>query len=36
MGVYLVAIFFGIPCLLFIIFTYTPKGKEWKKMNGLL
>lgn len=26
----------GLPCLIFIIFCYTPKGKEWRRANGLL
>ncbi len=29
MGVYLVAIVYGIPCLLFILFSLTPQGKRW-------
>lgn len=36
MGVYLGALFVGLPCLIFIIYCYTPKGKEWRRMNGLL
>ena len=35
MGVYLGGIVVGIPCLVFIIFSYTPKGKEWMHRNGL-
>jgi len=36
MGMYLVGLFVGLPCLIFLIFTYTPKGKEWMRTNGLL
>jgi hypothetical protein len=36
MGMYLAALFVGLPCLVFLIFTYTPKGKEWMRRNGLL
>ena len=36
MGVILGAIIVGIPCLAFIIFSYTPKGKEWMRRNDLL
>ena len=36
MGVYLVALFVGVPCMLFVIFCYTPVGKEWRRQKGLL
>ena len=36
MGVYLGALILGVPCLIFLIYTYTPKGKEWMRMNVLL
>lgn len=36
MGVYLGFLVVGLPCLIFIIFTYTPKGKEWMRVNNLL
>ena len=36
MGVYLGALIVGVPCLIFIIYCYTPKGKEWRRFNGLL
>ena len=36
MGVYLGALILGIPCLIFLIYTYTPSGKRWMRMNGLL
>lgn len=26
----------GIPCLAFIIFSYTKQGKEWMKRNNML
>ena len=36
MGVYLGFIVVGIPCIIFIIFCYTPAGKRWRILNGLL
>lgn len=36
MGVYLAAILIGVPGIIFLIYCYTPKGKEWRRMNGLL
>ncbi len=35
MGVYLAAILVGVPGIIFLIYCYTPKGKEWRRMNGL-
>ena len=26
----------GIPCLIGIIFCLTPRGKQWRKSNGML
>ncbi len=36
MGMYLVALVIGVPCMLFVIFSYTPKGKAWRRQNNLL
>ena len=36
MGVYLATLVVGVPCLIFIIYCYTPKGKKWRRLNGLL
>ncbi len=36
MGMYLVGLFVVVPCVIAIIYLYTPKGKEWRRMNGLL
>ena len=36
MGMYLVGLFVVVPCVLTIIYPYTPKGKEWRRLNGLL
>ena len=36
MGVYLAAILIGVPGIIFLIFSYTPKGKRWMRANGLL
>ena len=27
---------YGVPCILFLLFCLTPKGKHWLRMNGLL
>jgi hypothetical protein len=26
----------GIPCIIFLIFSVTPRGKKWRRDNGLL
>ena len=26
----------GIPCLVFIIYCFTPHGKRWRRNNGML
>ena len=36
MGVYLAFIFIGIPCILFLLYCITPKGKRWLRLNGML
>ena len=36
MGVYLAFIFIGIPCILFLLYCTTPKGKRWLRLNGML
>lgn len=36
MGVYLAFLVVGIPSMLFVIWAYTPKGKHWRRLNGLL
>ena len=36
MGMYLVGIFVVLPCVALIIMSYTPKGKDWMRRNGLL
>ena len=36
MGVYLVALTVGVPCMLFLLYCLTPKSKRWMRMNGLL
>jgi hypothetical protein len=36
MGVYLTALFVGVPCMLFVIFSYTPKGKRWLQQHNIL
>lgn len=36
MEAYIVLSAVALPCLIAIIYLYTPKGKEWRRMNGLL
>ena len=36
MGVYLVALTVGVPCMLFLIYCMTPNGKSWMRQNNLL
>ena len=36
MGAYLVYAVFGIPCILFLIFCLTPKGRIWLRQNNML
>ncbi len=36
MGMYLAALVVGVPCMLFVIYTYTPKGRQWLRQNNLL
>jgi hypothetical protein len=33
MGAYLVYAVLGIPCLIFLIFSLTPKGKKWLRSH---
>ena len=36
MGVYIGFVVIAIPCILFLIYCLTPRGKHWLKANGLL
>ena len=36
MGVHIGLIMVGVPCLVYIIVSKTPKGKEWLERNGWL
>ena len=36
MGVFLVALTVGVPCLIFLIYCTTPSGKRWMRQNHLL
>ena len=37
MGMYLVGLFVGLPCLIALIYLWlTPPGRRWMRMNGLL
>ncbi len=33
---YIGLMFIGIPCLLFIIFSWTKRGKDWMRRNNML
>ena len=26
----------GVPCIIFLLYCLTPKGKHWLRMNGML
>ena len=36
MGVYMVFAVVAVPCMVFIIYAFTPKGKRWRREQGLL
>jgi hypothetical protein len=36
MGVYIGVVVIGIPCILFLLYCLTPKGKNWLRVNGML
>lgn len=36
MGVYMVAVVYGIPALIFIIWAMTPRGKQWRRDHDML
>ena len=36
MGVYLGFLFVGLPCIIFLLYCLTPKGKQWMRQNNLL
>jgi hypothetical protein len=36
MGVYLAFILVGIPCILFLIFSYIPVGRKWLEQHNIL
>ena len=36
MGVYLVALTVGVPCLVFLLYCLTPNGKSWLRHNNML
>jgi len=33
---YMVFALYGIPCILFLLYCLTPKGKDWLRQNNLL
>ena len=36
MGVYIGFVLIGIPCIIFLLYCLTPKGKHWLRVNGML
>ena len=36
MGVYIGFFVIAVPCIIFILYCLTPKGKHWLRMNGML
>ena len=36
MGMYLIFIVFGVPCILFLLFCLTPSGKKWLRQHNML
>ena len=36
MGVYIGFVVIAVPCILFLLYCLTPRGKRWLKVNGLL
>ncbi len=36
MGVFLVFLTVGVPCMIFILYCLTPKGKDWLRHNNML
>ena len=36
MGVYLGFLVVGLPCIIFLLYCLTPKGRQWMRQNNLL
>ena len=36
MGVYIMFVMIGIPCIIFLLYCLTPSGKRWLRVNGML
>jgi len=36
MGTLIILAFVGIPCIIFLVYCLTPKGKKWLKNNHML
>lgn len=36
MGMYLIFLVYGVPCILFLLFCLTPSGKAWLQQHNLL
>lgn len=36
MGMYMAFVVVGIPCIVFVLFCLTPKGRRWMRQNNML
>ena len=36
MGMYLVFFTVGLPCIIFLLWCLTPKGKHWLQLNNMI
>lgn len=36
MGMYMIFMVITVPCILFLMFCLTPKGRQWMRQNNLL
>ena len=36
MGMYMIFMVITVPCMLFLLYCLTPRGREWMRQNNLL
>ena len=36
MGMYMIFMVITVPCIMFLLYCLTPKGREWMRQNNLL
>ena len=36
MGMYIMFLVYGVPCLLFLLWCLTPKGRTWLRQNHMI